>query len=252
MDPLETREEMKEEVTALNCGRENDLIDFLYGELNESEARNFQRHMQECAACSNELSAFKNVRESVIKWRTESLDGLMSPATISDTRAISSINLRGDKPSARAALQQFFSLSPLWMKGAVAFASVLFCLLAGLAIVRWRATEPAPLANNSKEPTYSEQQMNAIVSQRVQDELQRVKSSPPAEQTSTVTVENRRQSGADRKVVKRNTEMTSNTSSQKARRPLSKTERQQLAADLRLITANNDSELDLLDDTINQ
>ena len=46
--------------------------------------------------------------------------------------------------------------------------------------------------------------------------------------------------------------MASNNSSQKARRPLSRTERQQLAADLRLITANHDSELNLLDDTINQ
>jgi hypothetical protein len=46
--------------------------------------------------------------------------------------------------------------------------------------------------------------------------------------------------------------VASNNPIQKARRPLSKTEREQLAADLRLVTAANESELDLLDDGINQ
>jgi len=43
-----------------------------------------------------------------------------------------------------------------------------------------------------------------------------------------------------------------NLSNQKARRPLSKTEREQLAADLRLISVKSESDLDLLDDRINQ
>jgi anti-sigma factor RsiW len=238
---------MKKELTALNCGRENDLIDFLYGELTEVEARNFELHRQDCAACSTELAAFKNVRESVIEWRTQCLDGLRSPALISDMHATRSIE-RHDKPSARAALQHFFNLSPLWMKGALAFASVLFCLLAGLAIARLRVTQPPPLASKSQSPSYSEQELNAIVSQRVHDELQRVQTSSSEAHVSKVIP--RSTSGG--RVVNKNTEMAGNNSSQKARRPLSKTERQQLAADLRLITANRDSELNLIDDTINQ
>jgi len=38
----------------------------------------------------------------------------------------------------------------------------------------------------------------------------------------------------------------------KARRPLSKSEREELAADLRLISGKSDSEIDLLGDRINQ
>jgi|SRR6266498_3740831 len=241
---------MKEEVTALKCGRENDLIDFLYGELTEDDARNFQRHMQDCTACGNELVAFRNVRESVVNWRNESLGGPASHAAVLEAGASISVNAQRGKPSALVALQQFFDLSPLWLKGAVALASVLFCLLAGLAIARLRVNQPAPLVDNSKSPMYSEQQVNAIVRQRVQDQLQRIKSSLPVP-NETVTAENKTLRSSGRKVIKQNSKMV-HDNPQTARRPLSKTEREQLAADLRLITTKTDSELDLLDDRINQ
>jgi hypothetical protein len=53
-------------------------------------------------------------------------------------------------------------------------------------------------------------------------------------------------------VANRGNSIALNAPKQKARRPLSKTEREQLAADLRLISGKNDSDLDLLDDQINQ
>ena len=64
----------------LTCGRENDLIGFLYGELNEVEAIAFQRHLNACATCSAELLDFGEVRESVVAWRNESLGSVALPA----------------------------------------------------------------------------------------------------------------------------------------------------------------------------
>jgi hypothetical protein len=62
--------------------------------------------------------------------------------------------------------------------------------------------------------------------------------------------------GADRTPVmrgpRRTNEFVADVPNQKSRRPLSKTEREQLAADLRLTSAKNDSDLDLLEDRINQ
>jgi hypothetical protein len=62
--------------------------------------------------------------------------------------------------------------------------------------------------------------------------------------------------GGDRTPVsrgpKQRNEFVADVPKQKLRRPLSKTEREQLAADLRLTTAQNDSDLDLLGDRINQ
>jgi hypothetical protein len=231
------------EVDTRSCGQEGELIAFLYGELNEVEARAFQRHLHDCAVCDEELATFKGVHESVVAWRNESLGGLMDPA-----RSVSSLGHR--QPSALAALREFFNLSPLWMKVAVAFASLLFFLFAGLAIVRLRDT-PVPIVAAPDTKAYSEEQLSALVAERVQQELTRVKNSAVELAVSPIIVE----SGPGRpqqRLVKRDSAVAGNVPVQKLRRPLSKTEREQLAADLRLTSAKNDSEFDLLGDRINQ
>lgn len=229
------------EVTAPNCERENDLVAFLYGELNDTEARTFQSHTRDCASCNAELAAFRDIRESVVAWRNESLGGVIS------FPIAESVVLRADhkKPSALAALREFFSLSPLWMKGALAFASVLFCLFAVLAIARLR-DKPSVVTLQ-----YSQQELNALVDRRVQEELQRQRNSP--EKAPTLPdVANAPDRAPRQRVANGGNSIALNAPKQKARRPLSKTEREQLAADLRLISGKNDSDLDLLDDQINQ
>lgn len=235
------------EVNAPKCGREDDLIAFLYGELNDVEARTFQRHVHDCPACGAELASFQHVRESVVAWRDESLSGVILPNRIAD---LPPSKLTVEKPSALAALREFFNLAPLWMKGALAFASILFCLFAGLAIARFRDSPPAVIVANPGYNAPSDEHLNALVQRRVQEELQRIKSSQ--EPTSTTIAGDKTTNNGDswRRGTNR-VNIAGNDPIQKARRPLSKTERQQLAADLRLIAAN-DSELDLLDDGINQ
>jgi anti-sigma factor RsiW len=234
------------EVNAPNCAQAGELIAFLYGELNDVEARTFQRHLHDCDGCSVELAAFKGVRESVVAWRDESL-GLISPAG-SNLSPVTTV-VHG-KPSALAALREFFTLSPLWMKGAVAFASVLFVLFAGLAIARQRDT-PAPVVLAPVSNQYSQEQVDALVAQRVQQELERMRKSTVQSPGPQVLVDNGPGRTPVQRVAKRDNEVA-NVPGQKLRRPLSKTEREQLAADLRLTSAKNDSDLDLLGDRINQ
>lgn len=233
------------EVNAQNCAQGGELIAFLYGELNDVEARTFQRHLHDCDGCSAELAAFKGVRESVVAWRDESL-GLISPAgsNLSPLTAVAP-----PKPSALAALREFFNLSPLWMKGAVAFASVLFVLFAGLALARLREM-PAPVVVAPAGNQYSQEQVDALVARRVQQEVERVQKSTV--QSPVPVLENGPGQSAGPRVAKRSNEFAGNVAGQKLRRPLSKTEREQLAADLRLTSARNDSDLDLLGDRINQ
>lgn len=239
---------MKEEVHAPGCGRENDLIAFLYGELDPSETAVFRSHMQECSSCSAELRELTNIRESVVAWRNEALVGVTSPA------AQASAVVRADRhgPTALTALREFFHLSPLWMKGAVVFASLLFCLFAVLAAARLRDTAPPPVAANSNIKTYSEQELNAVVERRLQDELQRIKSSSEPAPTSALIAKRASDRASAKRTANRGKQVATNVPQQKARRPLSKVERQQLAADLRLIDNTTDGELDLLDDRINQ
>jgi hypothetical protein len=228
------------EVNAPNCGRENDLIAFLYGEFNDVEAQTFQHHVSDCASCNAELVALRDVRESVVTWRNESLGVISSPITES---AVASVGRQ--KPSALAAMREFFNLAPLWMKGAVAFASVLFCLFAGLAIARLR-DQPPVVTVKDPSSAYSQQEFE----RRVQEELQRLKNAPQ-QPPSSVVAKNAPDRIPGRRLADRGS-LTPNVPSEKARRPLSKTEREQLAADLRLIYAKSDSDLDLLDDRINQ
>lgn len=239
---------MKEEVHARDCGRENDLIAFLYGELDPAEITVFRSHMQECLSCSAELREFTNIRESVVAWRDESLMGITWPAV--QTSAV----VRADRPgpTALTALREFFNLSPLWMKGSVVFASLLFCLFAVLAAARLRDSAPPPVAANPNVKTYSEQELNAVVERRLHDELQRIKNSSDPAPTFAVIAKRASDRAPAKKTANRAHEVAANLPQQKARRPLSKVERQQLAADLRLIDDTTEGELDLLDDRINQ
>jgi anti-sigma factor RsiW len=230
----------------LTCGRENDLIGFLYGELTEVEAIAFQRHLQECATCNTELADFGEVHESVVAWRNESLGSVVLPIQVTSPREAARAT-----PSAMAALREFFNLSPLWMKGAVAFAAVLFCVFAGLALARLRETPPAPVAVTPSVSTVSPQELKALVDQRVQEELNRIKNHEPTP-PSPLTANDSSPGNPVKRIANRNTQVALSASAQKARRPLSKTEREQLANDLRLVSARNESELDLLDDRINQ
>lgn len=239
---------MKEEVYAPDCGRENELIAFLYGELDPEETIIFRSHMQECQSCSAELREFTGIRESVVAWRNEALGGVALPAVQPSTVARADLA----QPGALTALREFFNLSPTWLKGAVVFASLLFCLFAVLAATRLRDTTTTPSAANSNDKTRTEKELNAIVERRVQDELQRIKSSERLTSTPPVIATGPSDRIVRKRITNRVSELASTSTQQKARRPLTKVERQQLAADLRLIDNASDGELDLLDDRINQ
>ena len=235
-------------IDTLICGRENDLLGFLYGELSESETNAFESHLKECDTCNTELAAFGTVRESIVAWRNESLGSIGFPAQIADP---SPTLAERKKPSAVAALREFFNLSPLWMKGAVAFAAILFFVFAGLSLARLR-DKPAPVVVVTPAATTSSpQELQALVEQRVQEELRRIRNSNEGLSNSKVAQNDSSPKGPVKRIANRSTEVALSTSSQKARRPLSKSEREQLAADLRLISAN-DNDLELLDDRINQ
>ena len=235
---------MNENENNMSCGRENDLIAFLYGEQDAAERENFSRHMRDCSACISQFAAFSNIRESVVAWRNASLvsvaSGVNQPAAV---------GAQQKTPSARAAIRGFFDLSPLWMKGAMAFASVLLCVLAVLTAIRQSETPPtAVVTTTSNKSAGSEQEFNALVERRVQEELQRHK----ATVTMGDSTEINDPSTPDYRSPRRTNAVTSNQVVQSARRPLTKTERQELAADLRLTAGTNESELELLDDRINQ
>jgi hypothetical protein len=229
---------MKEE-SETTCGREHELVTFLYGELPEDDAHAFTRHLRACVSCSAELQSFGLVHESVKAWRDECVGRLVS---------VPDAQRRGvdfERPSAVAALREFFIVSPLWLKGAVAFGSVLFCLLALLAVARLRESQPVPAVAEAG-PGYSQQQIDSLVERRVQEELDRQRNQAIVHAPPQVIA------GHSQAQQRNRYDAAADVARQKAKRPLSRTEREQLAADLRLTSAWNESDFDLLDDRINQ
>jgi hypothetical protein len=238
---------MMQEVDAPSCGRENDLVTFLYGELSDVETESFESHMHTCRPCQAQTSEFRAIRESVAAWRDEAL----GRAEVTSSPNFRIMNQR--KASGLAALRAFFDLSPLWMKGAIGVAAILFCIFTVLAVAQLSpAPVPAVTTIEANTQGYSQQQMNALVEQRVQEELARLKSLEEPSRAPSSVREKQRTGIRSRVLSSQSYDVASAARNGKARRPLSKTEREQLAADLRLTSAVNEHGVDLVDDQINQ
>ncbi|HEY2961333.1 MAG TPA: zf-HC2 domain-containing protein [Pyrinomonadaceae bacterium] len=208
------------------CERTGDLVSVLYGEASEPEKREFEVHLKQCGSCRAEFAAFAGLRESIGEWRDQALGGFVS----------SSAAVVPARKSAVAALRQFFDLSPLWMKAAVGFAAVVFCVLVALAVGRFQSTAEVPrVATTNPDAVYTEQDVQRIVQQALakQEREQVVEASGPV------------------KLMKPSSPKDSNIAKAprlpQSRRPFSRAERDQLAAELRLLSTSEENDLELVD-----
>ena len=220
---------MNEIQNSPGCERASDLIAFLYGEADEQEARDFQQHLQQCSSCREEVASFGVVRESITAWRDEALAGFVSTPMPTQPK------------SALAAIRQFFDLSPLWLKGATALAAVTFCVLAGLALFRSNNNQ---VISKNPDAVYTQQDINRAVKEALAQEQARVQPTPSPENVAV--------NSPKPKPKPKSPRTASSTQSARNQRPLSKQERDQLAAELRLLSSADDATLTLLGDRINQ
>jgi Putative zinc-finger len=229
-----------------NCESGEELIAFLYGELDNGEARKFQQHMQTCDGCHAEYATFADLRESIVTWRNESLSAAFAAATTVTHVAPVAFQRSAQRKSALAAIREFFDLSPLWMKGAVAFASLLFCLCAVLAIAYVKSPQPIVAKDNGK--VYSKQEVDTLLAaERKKQQSNAIeKPSPKDEQASNTN--------APKRVINRPAANRSGYASNvdNPRRPLTRQERNELATDLRLVASKDDDDLDLIGDSNRQ
>jgi anti-sigma factor RsiW len=217
------------------CERVADLIDFLYGELSAREAQRFEHHLRDCSACTAEFTAFKQVRTSVVEWRNEWLRGIL-PVPAEQFASAPVQSPLPAKRSAIVALREFFALSPLWLRGAAAMASVLFCACAVLAIAYLKNRQPNVVLVIPDNRSTQKQAPEALA----------VEQSPNA-----TAAQKREQLVQDQVVPHRITKRTSispGSENARASRPFSPRERQELATDLRIVTAKEEDDLDFTTD----
>jgi len=220
---------MNEMMDSPSCERAADLVAFLYHEMDERETREFRLHLQDCSLCRQELTSLAVVRESITVWRDEALAGFVSTPMTTQSRK-----------SALSALRHFFDLSPLWLKGATAFATIAFVALAAVALVRLRTTNvPTDVNADAK---YTQHDVNQIVKEALAKQADALKPNETRTEPAPVI--------ANLRPKKSNASPAGHLA--KSRRPLSRAEREQLASDLRLLSIQDDTTLHLLGDRIDQ
>ncbi len=125
------------------CERAVELVSYVYNEADESARRNFAQHLNACAPCRDELAAFGAVRGAVRDWHAQVLNhapALALPAMLPEyarngRAAHAPATVVAPRRSALAALREFFTLTPVWLRAGMVAASLVVCALAALAVV---------------------------------------------------------------------------------------------------------------------
>ena len=111
---------MKESTSTNLCARAEDMVTYLYNESTPAEVKDFEKHVQHCSSCRSELATFGDVREAMGEWRQQALGSLTSPAIEAEAaRHFAPVVAPTRRRSALAALREFFTLSPSWMRAQV-------------------------------------------------------------------------------------------------------------------------------------
>jgi uncharacterized protein YoxC len=177
---------MKEKVEEqFACARAEDLVTYLYGEASEPEAADFKRHLNECSSCSQELAAFTHVREGVVEWRNQSLPFFGTSEATASAHAFTQAAVPVRKRSALAALREFFTLSPLWMRAATAAAAVAVCALVVFTVLHF--SERSETVVKVAAPTNpTKEQVDALVKQRADELLEKERREAEQKQAAVV------------------------------------------------------------------
>jgi len=215
------------------CHRAEDLVTYLYGEASQSEALDFREHLQQCAACSSEFGIFNQVHESIQVWRNEALGTARDASATAAAPSFDSTQFvrHERKLSAVGAIREFFSVSPLWLRGATAFAGLLLCVLVVLTIARsW--PRPVEVANGRDDPKAAKAKFDNEVAKEVERQLKANQASAPQPKEVRAPV-----TPAVKNEIAR-----VRTPAKPRVRGLSLEERVQLAADLRLIPSDDEEQ----------
>jgi len=216
------------------CHRAEDLVTYLYGEAAARDALDFRKHLQQCDACRSEFEVFNQVHDSIHLWRDEALGATFNPIAIAEPHVESTFPIPERRLSAFAALREFFTVAPLWLRGATAFAALSLCALSVLMFARV-SQKPVVVVTNNGDKIYSRQELQDEIKKAVDQTRADVvaQQNPPNPVTSTPT---------DRHPLTKQTQLAVNQPKTVRPRGLNRQEREQLAADLRLTLPADDDE----------
>lgn len=146
----------------IECGRKEDLVTYLYSEMNAPERANFDNHLLECESCKSELLAFGRVRDDLSIWQVG-----FAPRT------------EFVPPRTRiAVLRELIGMFPVWARGLALAGATAAILLVALSVLA------ANGGQSSSQNALSQHQVEAIVNRAVAEERARIEQQYKAEFTS--------------------------------------------------------------------
>jgi hypothetical protein len=112
------------------CEFGEELVSYLYDELQNAEKMRFEKHLKNCADCADELNEFSFARSSVNEWREVEFTPLATPKIEIPYLPVKVVNV-AEKEVSRSwltAFRELFTLSPAWMTAATAAAALVICV----------------------------------------------------------------------------------------------------------------------------
>lgn len=149
------------------CEFAEELVSYLYDEMNGADKSRFENHLEACEPCRDELAEFSLARASIQEWHDKEFMPLANPA----------IKIPYPQKSSRSwfvAVRELFTLSPAWMTASTAFAALAICAaLFAVVVSSLRDDENVvQQTENNKvipSPTTGNQNQNSNVSEANQD-----------------------------------------------------------------------------------
>ena len=129
----------------LQCRFAEELVSYLYDEINSADKIKFEKHLDKCSTCDQELAAFGFVRSSITNWREENFSILENPKIEihypGKQKTIETAINSSEPLSLTTRLRDLFTLSPTW---ATAFAALIVFI--GLTIVVFNFSKSSDFA----------------------------------------------------------------------------------------------------------
>jgi hypothetical protein len=126
-----------------SCDHAEQIVSFLYNEINEAEKKNFESHLVNCSSCADELAGFSIVRSSIHEWRSEEFANLLTPSF--EIPAVAKV--QSGSASWLESIRAFLSFPLTW--GAVALPLIL--IFAGLFWFTMSTSNKLDVAENKTE-----------------------------------------------------------------------------------------------------
>lgn len=180
---------MKDSTSTNLCARAEDMVTYLYGEATRDESKDFEKHMQHCSLCRSELATFGDVREAMGEWRQQALGSLTSPTVEAEAaRPFAPVIAPTRRRSALAALREFFTLSPSWMRAATAVVVLVFCALAAIAVAYFVQKPETIVVQQPGKSGYSQKEVEEKIAQAIKKQNESQVKDAPVPSPEKVTV----------------------------------------------------------------